>query len=283
MRRFACLAIVLAAAPASAQEERASEPAYDTVVLSVGGDAPAEVAREAREAVARALEADGLRVLPEGELALRAPPSRLHGCGSIACAWALGRELGASMVAAVAVWQEGGAPSSITVSLVVGEARAHAASEDLGGRSLADAAAAAVRGAQNARARALIGEGEVAAAPSREHAQESEPEHDPAAPRERSLEEYVLPTVLGLVGLGLAAAGVYALLPVQCELEGPSGTCLRGNGPNVGLGALFAVTGGLAIGGAILWLVVGGTPAPMGRIDVVLAPEGGGLSWRGTF
>ncbi len=284
MRRLAPLAILLAAAPAHAQEE--AEAGSHVVVLTVGGDAPEAIAREAREGVASALEADGLRVLPEGELALRMPPSRLHGCGSVACAWELGRELRVSMVAAVATWTSGGAASSVTVSLVVGERRAHAATEELGARTLREAAEAAVRGAQDARARALLVEGSSGAMEDEaEHEAEggATPEIEPPLRRERSLEEWVLPTILGVVGLGLVAASVYALLPEQCDLRGESGTCLRGNGPNVGLGAVFAVTGGLAVAGAILWLIVGGTPPSLGRIDVVLGPSGGGAVWRDTF
>jgi hypothetical protein len=274
-------------APAESAPAAESEPGYHVVVLSVGGDAPAGMAREAREAVATALARDGLRVLPEGDLALRFPPSRLRGCDSAACAWALGSELGVSMVAAVATWQQEGRAASITVSLVVGERRAHAASEDIGERTRAETAPAAVRGAQDARARALIVEGSAGA---------SEPEPDEAderdtnAPvvevpraRERSLEEYVLPGVLGAVGLALAASAVYALMPEKCSLTGASGVCLRGDAPNIGLGVVFAVTGGLSIAGAILWLVVGGMPAGMDRIDVVLGPDGGGLGWRGRF
>ncbi len=190
------------------------------------------------------------------------------------------------MVAAVATWTSGGAASSVTVSLVVGERRAHAATEELGARTLREAAEAAVRGAQDARARALLVEGSSGAAEDEaEHEAEggATPEIEPPLRRERSLEEWVLPTILGVVGLGLVAASVYALLPEQCDLRGESGTCLRGNGPNVGLGAVFAVTGGLAVAGAILWLIVGGTPPSMGRIDVVLGPSGGGAVWRDTF
>lgn len=300
--RLACFSVALMcfAAPVSAQDgepvesDEASEPAaepdpeeagYHVVVLSVGGDAPEAVAREVREAVAAALVEDGLRVMPEGDLALRFPPSRLRGCDSAACAWALGRELGVSMVAAVATWQREGRAASITVSLVVGERRAHAASEDLGERTIAQAAALAVRGAQDVRARALIVEGSAGAEP-----ESAEDERDSNAPvveelraRERSLEEYVLPGVLGAVGLALAASAVYALMPEDCALVGASGVCLRGDAPNIGLGVVFAITGGLSIAGAIIWLIVGGIPASMGRIDVVLGPEGGGLGWRGTF
>ena len=290
------MALMWFAVPASAQDgepvesDEASEPdpaeaGYHVVVLSVGGDAPEGVAREAREAVAAALVAEGLRVLPEGDLALRFPPSRLRGCDSAACAWALGRELGVSMVAAVATWQREGRAASITVSLVTGERRAHAASEDVGERTVQETAARAVRGAQDARARALIVEGSAGAEPD-----EAEDERDTNAPlveeqrpRERSLEEYVLPGVLGAVGLALAASAVYALMPEECSLVGASGVCLRGDAPNIGLGVVFAITGGLSIAGAIIWLVVGGMPSSMGRIDVVLGPDGGGLGWRGTF
>lgn len=293
------MALMWFAVPASAQDgepvesearSEAAEPdpeeaGYHVVVLSVGGDAPEGVAREAREAVAAALVAEGLRVLPEGDLALRFPPSRLRGCDSAACAWALGRELGVSMVAAVATWQREGRAASITVSLVTGERRAHAASEDVGERTIQETAARAVRGAQDARARALIVEGSAGAEPD-----EAEDERDSNAPlveeqrpRERSLEEYVLPGVLGAVGLALAASAVYALMPEECSVVGASGVCLRGDAPNIGLGVVFAITGGLSIAGAIIWLVVGGMPSSMGRIDVVLGPDGGGLGWRGTF
>ena len=161
MRLCLSIALVCFALPASAQDVAPiesdgspSEPAapseeqagYHVVVLSVGGDAPEAAAREVREAVAAALVEDGLRVMPEGDLALRFPPSRLRGCDSAACAWALGRELGVSMVAAVATWQREGRAASITVSLVVGERRAHAASEDVGERTIAQAAALAVSG-----------------------------------------------------------------------------------------------------------------------------------------
>lgn len=277
------LVATLVAAPVAAQEAQ-DEAAHHVVVLSVGGDAPEAMAREAREAVAAALERDGLRVLPEGELALRMPPARLRGCDSIACAWSLGRELGVSMVAAVATWQHEGRAASVAVSLVVGEERAHAASEDLGERTLAEAAALAVRGAQDARGRALLVEGPARDPEVVDAGDSNTPVvEEPPAARERSIEEYVLPGVLGLVGLALTASAVYALLPEECTLRGPSGECLRGNAPNVGLGVVFAVSGGLAIAGSILWLIVGGMPAQMGRIDVVLGPEGGGLGWRGTF
>lgn len=93
----------------------------------------------------------------------------------------------------------------------------------------------------------------------------------------------MLPTILGVVGLALAAAGVYALMPQQCDLRGPSDVCLRGNDANVGLGVVLSVLGGASIAGAILWLVFGGTPPEMGRMDVVLGTDGGGIGWTGTF
>jgi hypothetical protein len=297
-RLFVAILVLCAAAPAAAQN---AEDAYHVVVLSVGGDAPEALAREVREAVAVALAADGLRVLPEADVALRVPPSRLRGCSSTACAWELGRELGVSMVAAVATWHTDGRADSITVSLVVGRDRAHAASADSGRRSIAATAAAAVRGAQDARARAMNVERSAASAPSERESAASEgadgergaiepttgsapAERAPVArDRGRSLEEWVLPGILGAVGLAFAAGAVYALMPEECELSGPSGACLRGSAPNVGLGVLLAVTGGLSVAGAIVWAIVGGMPAEMGRIDVVLGPEGGGLGWRGTF
>jgi hypothetical protein len=86
------------------------------------------------------------------------------------------------------------------------------------------------------------------------------------------------------VGLAGLAGGVYALIDERCELTGSSGICLRGDRPNVGIGVLFSITGGLAIAGAIIWLFAGGIPgSEMQSIDIVLSPEGGGFSWRSAF
>lgn len=288
--RSACISVALLALLASSAAAEA--PGYHAVVLSVGGDAPERDAREVRQAVAAALGRDGVRVLPEGELALRVPPSRLTGCDDARCARSLGRELSVAMVAAVATWQQEGQTASITVSLLLGEAEAYAASEEVEGRTIAEAAAAAVRGAQNARGRASTLAAEAAesepAAETEvevevEEASNESPASETSEPPERSLEEWVLPGVLGVVGLALVAGAVYALMPEECTLEGASGVCLRGNGPNMGLGVLFGITGGLSIAGALVWLIVGGLPADMGNIDVVLGPDGGGLGWRGTF
>lgn len=282
MRSLAVLALLVAcAAPAAAQEVAQ----HDVVVLSVGGDAPESLAREARESVAAVLVHDGMRIFPEAELALRMPPSRLRACDSIACAWSIARELGVSMVAAVTTWQQDGRADSVSVSLIVGE-QTYTATEELEERTLAEAAALAARGAQNARARAFYPEATALERSETSTADDGdapsvEPEESEAP--QRSLEEYVLPGILGVVGLALSAGAVYALMPEECTLMGPSGVCLQGHGPNVGLGTVFAITGGLSVAGAIVWLLVGGKPTPMGRIDVVLGPEGGGLEWHASF
>lgn len=277
--RPALLSLLLAA-PAAAQE---NDAAPHVVVMSIGGDAPEAVAREAREAVAAALEGDGMRVLSEGDVVLRVNPARLAECRAIACAHAIGRELGVATVAAVAIWMEGERPASIAVSLIVAETRAHTAREELGARTIADAAAAAVRGSQDARARALLVEGSADPETAVEEA-EQRAIPPPEPPRERSIEEYVLPAIMGAFGLALGGIAIYALLDENCERRAPSGLCLRGDRPNIGLGALTAILGGLSIAGGIVWLILGGRPPPSsGTIDVVIAPEGGGASWRATF
>jgi hypothetical protein len=292
MRRCALLLTLLVPVPAAAQDaprSPAASEAPEAVVLTVGGDAEAADARVAREAVAAALAAEGLTVLPAGDVALRIPPSRLRACRETACARAIGAELGVSMVAAVATWSEDGAPSSLTVSLIVGPSRSHTATEPIGEEGLAAAARAAVTAAQASRRRALLVEGTASAgslaAPDETDAVDEERIGAPDSPlqRERSLEEWILPSLLGVVGLGLVGTAVYALLDEQCDLRGASGVCLRGNRPNIGLGVLFSVVGGLSVAGAILWLVMGGQPPDMGDIDVVVGPDGGGMHWRGRF
>ncbi|MCB9593060.1 MAG: hypothetical protein H6719_10035 [Sandaracinaceae bacterium] len=281
--RSLLLALVILFAPLGAA-------AQDVVVLSLGGDAPAATAREAREATAAALQEDGLEVLPDADLGLRMPPSRLAACQRSACAWTIGRELEVSMVAAVATWMTDGQPSSITVSLIVGPDRSHTATEELGDRTLTVAAREAVTAAQAARGRALIIEGTTRPEQNVETPElpavtedgqsttqgDTEPRTDDPLHAERSLEEWILPSVLGVVGLGLIGASVYAMLDVQCDAYGGSGVCLRGTEPNYGLGVVMAALGGLSLVGALVWLIIGGTPSSQGQINMVLGPQGVG-------
>lgn len=264
----ALIACVLCLIPAAAG-------AQDVMVLSLGGDAPDDVAAQARAAVAVALQQDGLSLLPEADLAMRVPPSRLAECHASACAWGIAAELGVSMAAGVATWATEGQPASIAVSLIVGADRAYTASANVTGGNLLAAARAAVTEAQNARGRALIIEG--TAAPTAVVETPEEAEIDPSQQgtaadplhAERPLEEWILPSILGVVGLGLVGLSVYAMLDEICDQRGASGVCLRGSDPNYGLGVVTAVLGGLSLVGAIVWLVVGGTPASQGDINVV--------------
>jgi len=277
--RVASIALLLIAlGPATAG-------AQDVVVLSLGGDAPSAVAREAREAVAAAIAAGGDSVMPDADLALQVPPARLAECRASACAYGISREVGASMVAAVATWMTDGAPSSLTVSLIVGPDRSHTATEEVGEAGLAAAARGAVEAAQASRRRALLIEGTSTPEPEAVETPDR-PEIDPAlggerddSPlhSERSLEEWILPSLLGVMGLGLIGVSVYAMLDASCDVRGASGVCLAGSEPNYGLGVTFAVVGGLSIAGALLWLIMGGQPPQMEDIDVVTGPGGGAV------
>ena len=259
--------------------------AQDVVVMSLGGDAPTAIARQAREAVAAALTEDGLEVLPDADLGLRVSPARLAECQQTACAYAIGRELGVSMVAAVATWTADGEASSLTISLIVGPTRSHTATEEVTDAGLLAAARAAVTAAQSSRRRALIIEGSSSPVPHAETSSgfstTSPGEEPPGQPSvlqaERSLEEWILPSLLGVVGLALVGTAVYAMLGESCDQFGSSGVCLRGTRPNYGLGVTFAIVGGLSIAGALLWLIVGGEPTPMEDIDVVFGRDGVGV------
>lgn len=283
MRARLTLPVLLWLLPGCAAAQPATEAGAELVVLSLGGDAPDETARRAREAVAAALQAEGTRVLPDAEVGMRISPARLDECATVACAHAIARELEVPMAATVTVWMNGEDLRSVHVGLVLGPGRSHSGSADVADGDLEAAAREAVRAARAAQQRSLVVEGPAVA--TEPEPEESEQTTAPASPlqAERSLEEWILPSLLGVVGLALVGMSVYALLEEQCDLRGPSGTCLRGSAPNVGVGVTFAITGSLAIAGAIIWLVIGGQPPEMGDIDVVLGPEGGGLSWRGRF
>ena len=254
--------------------------------MSLGGDAPANQARQAREAIAAALTADGLEVLPDADLGLRIPPSRLAECRSSECAFAIGRELGVSMVAAVATWMSDDAVGSLTLSLIVGADRSHTGTEEVSDGGLSAAALAAVAAAQASRRRALIIEGSSSPVTTSEPdpAQSGDPDRgigaDSPLRAERSLEEWVLPSLLGVVGIGLIGTSVYALLEETCDRFSGSGlVCLRGSRPNLGLGVTLSVVGVLAVAGALLWLVVGGEPPQMEEIDIVFNADGVGVQF----
>lgn len=274
--RAVIAALLLCALPAAAD-------AQDAMVLSLGGDAPEEVAAQARSAVAIALQQDGLSLLSEADLAMRVPPSRLAECHATACAWAISVDLGVSMVAGVTTWATEGHAASVTVSLIVGTERAYTASANVTGDNLA-AARAAVTEAQNARGRALIIEGTATPDTHVETPDEAEIDESQqgtatdALHAERPLEEWILPSILGVVGLGLVGLSVYAMLDQDCQQFGATtGDCLRGSDPNYGLGVTMAVVGALSLVGAVVWLVVGGTPASQGDIDVVMDARGVGV------
>lgn len=260
------------------------------VVLSLGGDAPEGPAREARVRVASVLEGEGASVVPDADVAMRISPTRLTDCRAAACAVEIAGELEAERVYAVSVWMREGAPGSVTVSVIESESRSHSASAEVGEAGLLAAVDDALTQARGAQTRAAILEGPAV----RRDPEDEEPE-DPDRPTqveqptsplqtERSLEEWILPSVLGVVGLALVGFSVYALLEEQCTRRSTvSDLCLAGSSPNIGLGVTFAIVGTLSIAGAIIWLIVGGQPPEMEQIDVVFGPDGGGVQWRGNF
>lgn len=276
-----------AAAEEDEPEQDEAPPAPDVAVLSVGGDASRTQARRARRAVAAALVAEGMTPVPDADVALQVSPSALAACSDAACAYTFAAPLNVRMVAVVTTWAGDDGPSSLTVSLLLGPRRSHSATEDVGDDGLQRAATRAVRGAQESRRQALLVSGVSAEPDDPTEIDEPEPNErqESFLNRDRPLEQWVLPSLLGIVGIGLVGTAVYALLDEQCDQFAASNPeiCLRGTRPNYGLGILFSVTGALSIAGAILWLVVGGEPAQTGTIDVVLSPEGGGASYSGRF
>ncbi|MGE0791340.1 MAG: hypothetical protein AB7S26_37040 [Sandaracinaceae bacterium] len=271
----------------------------EVVVLAMGGDAPRDASGRAREAVLSALVAEGAHVLPDADVAMRIAPSRLASCRSASCAWTIATELSVPTAATVALWMDGDALGTVSLSLIVSADRTFSGSAAVADGDLAAAATRALAEARAAQRRSLLVEGPAAARPHDGEDGSStdvtepnplgpthlEPEQPGDSPfrAERSLEEWILPSLLGVVGLALVGLSVYALLDEQCDVRGASGDCLRGTAPNIGVGATFAVTGALAIAGGIIWLIVGGAPPNQERIDVVLGPDGGGAVWRGAF
>jgi hypothetical protein len=252
---LAVLASLLPATPASAQS-----PAWRTAVLPIGGDGDASPSLSAVTTVLA--EADLGPLAPE-DLALRISPTRLAECRAVDCARELGRGAGANLVAAVAAFEDG----SLAVSLLPpGEAA-------FVGRSQP-------RGSLDAQARVAVGR-----ALERWRAA-AEPPGEAEAPG-RSLESIVLPVVLGVVGLGLGALAVYALLDETCELRAMSGLCLRGERPNGVLGVTFSVLAVLSVAGAVVWFLAGGeTPEGAGQdfdLEVRLGPHEAGLGLRGQW
>jgi hypothetical protein len=254
--------LLVLALPVAAEAQDDLRP--HAVVLLLGGDAAPERAREARAIASAALEADGVRLVPEANLTLRIAPARLTSCAAVDCALEIARELGVAMAVTVTLWQ--GPPENVTVSLLLDAARTYTASREIGAAGLDDAVRAAVREAQAQRGRGLE---PAVATPERTAPQTN-------ALLGRSLEEWVLPITLGVVGLGLVALSVYSLIDEICAQRGASGACLRGDRANYGLGVTIAIVGGLSVVGSIAWLIIGGTPtlSAGSGIQVVLGPTG---------
>lgn len=291
--RLALASAVLVVATGALGPARAY--AAEALVLSIGGDAPDALAREARDAVAAALTADGVSVVPEAELALRIPPARLRGLTSLQDARVLAFELEARVIVGVAVWMraesEPPAAESVAVSLLAGS-RSFSATCGVGEGGVAAAAGEAMRDVRQQQTRSMLVEGPGGGALEEE---EEEGDESPgtgsgtgaggAAGRGDQTPGFdiVGPTMLGAFGAAGIGLGVYALLDGTCELRAPTGTCLRGDEPNVPLGVTFTVGGALALAGAVIWFVTGAVVVDTTPIEIVLGPEGGGVWARGEF
>ncbi|UJR80178.1 Hypothetical protein I5071_22220 [Sandaracinus amylolyticus] len=278
---------------AAALPARAS--AADAIVLSIGGDAPEATAREARDAVTSALSADGVAVVPEAEIALRVPPARLRAMTSLSDARALAFELEARVIVGVAVWMRAEGEASVADSVVVSAlagSRSYSATRSIGEAGLAAAATEATRDVRQQQTRAVLIEGAgldgASSTPTSTSTSTSTDEDAVVGPVGGNVRgdttpgfDFIGPTMLAAFGAAGIGLGVYALLDGTCENRAPSGTCLRGEDPNVPVGVTLTVAGILALGGGIVWFVTGAFVADTARIDLVLGPGNVGL--RGQF
>ncbi len=94
-----------------------------------------------------------------------------------------------------------------------------------------------------------------------------------AGPRRSSERSLLGPAILGGVGAAAVIVGAISLSGPNCDLRGASGVCLRGNESRPAVDVPFIVGGGLAIGGALLWYVLSGTPAKQRAHEVSVGPN----------
>lgn len=85
----------------------------------------------------------------------------------------------------------------------------------------------------------------------------SSPPNDPVRDDGRAGPSVLGPALLGLAGVGLLAVDVVALLRTGCLEAGPSGACVRERRLDGLTFALYGVAGVAAIGGALLWYLLG--------------------------
>lgn len=268
----------------------ASDERY--LVVPLGGDAPEDMLAEALDAVRATLAAEGFSVVDPADVAT-IDPARIGAARRVGELRPIATELGASGIATVAVWTSDGAASSVIVSIAPG-ARSFSATHAVEGAALGEAAALATRGALVRRRDALLVSAGTSADRSEEHELETghaqvttPPEtHDDGVLQNGQLFGIVGPGLLAALGAAGIGAGVYASLDATCDQYAAGGVCLRGERPNYALGIVFIGAGTLALAGAIVWWILGAQSDESSsgpRIDVVLGPEGGGLSARGRF
>lgn len=95
------------------------------------------------------------------------------------------------------------------------------------------------------------------------------PEDPPPPVVERSTVDTVGPIVLGIVGLGLVAGSI-PFWQEECTV--PRGDrCLETSEPEYLIAGLLAGAGGAAMGGAVVWWVLGAPESPA-QTAVILAP-----------
>lgn len=295
-----CVLAVLATAgvgtPASAQAE-------DLVVVALGGNASEAQRAPVLAETVRRFAAEGFTVLGPAELVHRVPPSRLA-LRTTEEAVRLAADLGATRVACVSVWVEGEAVRELSMSLhavsggrSVRESTATGATSDV---ASVEATLATMVAHVLARERdaVLLDPGATlgsatgsgmdtdtytgSGSDSGSGVRAGTGSGIPRPPASDPLFGILGPGLLAAIGAAGIGLGVWATLDPTCNLRAPSGTCLRGEDNNVGLGILFIATGTLSLAGAIIWWITGATAPPTEpRIDVVVGPGSAGV--RGTF
>lgn len=270
--------------------------AQRTLVLTMGGDAPADVSAQARAVIVSALEAEGIALVPEGDLAARVSPARVRAVASLDDVRAIAFELEARAAVVSTVWlaEEGepAPPASVVVTVLHG-ARSFTATVAVADEGLAAATQAALAQARAEQTQAALVGGAVGDEPLRPEGVADPSRVRPATAAEEAaarresqdqIFEIAGPTMLGAFGAAGVGMGVYALLDATCERLAPiSEVCLRGDAPNTPAGVVLVIAGVLAMAGAVVWFAVGAQPVEVAPIDLVLQPGGGELRVRGRF
>ncbi len=273
--------------------ELASAQVSSAALLPPRPDPQTDLEQHARaaRAVQEALSAQGVAVMAQEDVQRRLAATQFAACAdSPECARKIARELNVDITVSVTVWKRDAqrAQQEVSVRLTTPDGRSADSARPIQTKDESVSSAALDTAAQDA-ARGALAQIRVPSPTQTPLANssdtnQSQTSDNPSQHSGSSYQQWLGPAILGGVGLVLATtAFIYGVIPDDCEVEDPQGTCHRGTTSDTPAIWIVGGAGLAAIAGAGIWLAINLSEENSSNNSTQLSLYPGGVSLRGKF